>query len=130
MNGFFRHARPLRIMLPAGAFLLAYSLWSGSYLTAAAASEPQPLTPAQTEFFEKSVRPVLSNNCYTCHAANTKSAGALRVDDLQALLKGGRSGPAIIPGDPDNSLLIQRLTTGDEKHRMAYVPPHLSLMAR
>jgi cytochrome c553 len=118
MNGFFRHARPLRIMLPAGAFLLAYSLWSGSYLTAAAASEPQPLTPAQTEFFEKSVRPVLSNNCYTCHAANTKSAGSLRVDDLQALLKGGRSGPAIVSGDPDNSLLIQRITTGDEKHRM------------
>jgi cytochrome c553 len=99
-------------------FLFVYVFRTGNYVTVAAASDPQPLTPAQTEFFEKSVRPVLSNNCYTCHAANTKSAGALRVDDLQALLKGGRSGPAIVPGDPEKSLLIQRLLTGDEKHRM------------
>jgi mono/diheme cytochrome c family protein len=118
MNVFFRHARSLRLMLPVVALLFAYAMRTGGYVTVAAASEPQALTPAEADFFEKNVRPVLSNNCYTCHAANTKSAGSLRVDDLQALLKGGRSGPAIVPGDPQNSLLIQRLLTDDEKHRM------------
>ncbi|MBB5059447.1 mono/diheme cytochrome c family protein [Granulicella aggregans] len=118
MNLLFRHTRPLRLVLPAVALLLAYTSRSGGGPTVAAASEAPALNPAQAEFFEKSVRPVLSNNCYTCHAANTKSAGALRVDDLQALLKGGRSGPAIVPGDPQNSLLLQRLLTDDEKHRM------------
>jgi mono/diheme cytochrome c family protein len=118
MNVLLHRSRLLRLVLPAAGLLLAYSLRNGGGPTVAAASEAPALTPAQSEFFEKSVRPVLSNNCYTCHAANTKSAGALRVDDLQALLKGGRSGPAIVPGDPENSLLIQRLLTGDEKHRM------------
>lgn len=116
MHVILRHARPARFVLPAAAFLIVSLLHAGAAVHAASA--PQPLTPAQTEFFEKNVRPVLSNNCYTCHAANTKAAGSLRVDELEALLKGGRSGPAIVSGDPDKSLLIERLLTGDEKRRM------------
>jgi mono/diheme cytochrome c family protein len=58
------------------------------------------------DFFEERVRPVLSANCAECHAGNRRRGG-LRVNSLEALLAGGQSGPAIVPGDPDASLLIQ-----------------------
>src|SRR5215470_19682711 len=57
------------------------------------------------EFFETRIRPVLAANCYDCHTE--EHFGGLRVDSREALLKDGRSGPAIVPGDPDKSLLVQ-----------------------
>src|SRR6185295_12895249 len=67
---------------------------------------PAPGAAAQgAEFFESKVRPVLAANCYDCHT--DQRMGGLRVDSREALLKGGRSGPAIVPGDPDKSLLIE-----------------------
>jgi len=80
---------------------------------------------ARVDFFEKKVRPVLVKNCYTCHSASTNAKGGLRVDDLGGLLRGGSSGPAVVPGDPDKSLLIQAVNhTGD----VTSMPPkkHLS----
>jgi cytochrome c553 len=62
------------------------------------------------EFFEKSVRPLLVAHCYTCHSADTNSRGGLRVDDRNGLLVGGGRGPAVIPGKPDESLLIKAVT--------------------
>ena len=50
------------------------------------------------------MRPVLAANCYDCHTED--SLGGLRLDSREAMLKGGKSGPAIVPGDPDKSLLI------------------------
>jgi len=58
-----------------------------------------------TDFFETRVRPVLADNCYACHAR--LRSGGLRVDSRGALLEGGDSGPAIVPGDPDGSLLVR-----------------------
>ena len=66
--------------------------------------EAQVPTPTQTEYFEKSVRPVLTENCVSCHG-NT-AAGGLRLDSREAALQGGKSGPAIVPGDPEKSLLM------------------------
>ncbi|MGE3804496.1 MAG: PSD1 and planctomycete cytochrome C domain-containing protein [Gemmataceae bacterium] len=60
----------------------------------------------RVEFFEKKVRPVLVKHCYNCHSANTNTRGGLRVDDRNGLLEGGDSGPAVVPGAPDKSLLI------------------------
>ena len=57
------------------------------------------------EFFEAKVRPVLAANCYDCHG--DQRYGGLRLDSREAMLKGGRSGPAIVPGDPDKSLMIE-----------------------
>ncbi|WP_367874480.1 PSD1 and planctomycete cytochrome C domain-containing protein [Luteolibacter sp. Populi] len=71
--------------------------------------------PADLEFFEKKVRPILSEHCYGCHSADTKAAGDLRVDDLNGLLGGGNNGPAVVPGDPDKSLLIQRVIHTQER---------------
>src|SRR2546421_4889459 len=70
---------------------------------------------AALEFFEKKVRPVLIAHCYTCHSADTKPAGDLRVDDRNGLLQGGKSGPAVVPGHPEKSLLLQRATHADAK---------------
>ncbi len=53
---------------------------------------------ARIEFFEKKVRPVLANNCYTCHSADTNSHGGLRLDDRNGILSGGKRGPAIVVG--------------------------------
>jgi cytochrome c553 len=79
---------------------------------------PQVPTPEQAAFFEKNIQPILTNHCYDCHSTQTKSAGGLRLDDHDALLKGGRTGPAIVPGHPEDSLLLQRVLTDDVKKRM------------
>src|ERR1041385_5350545 len=52
------------------------------------------------EFFEKQIRPILTDNCYPCHSAQAqKVKGGLRLDEREALMKGGDSGPVVIPGD-------------------------------
>src|ERR1700676_4161699 len=73
---------------------------------------------ALLDFFEKKVRPVLVNNCYNCHSANTNSKGGLRVDDRNGLLVGGGRGPAIVPGQPEKSLLMQAVRHTHAKVRM------------
>lgn len=72
---------------------------------AAQVAPAAPATPQAIEFFESKVRPVLVANCYDCHTDD--ESGGLRLDSLAALLKGGESGPAIVPGEPDNSILIK-----------------------
>jgi hypothetical protein len=69
------------------------------------ADEP---TPEQIEFFEKRVRPVLVERCAECHGEG-KDKGGLRITSGDALRKGGDSGPAIVPGKPDESLLIEAI---------------------
>src|SRR5918999_9851 len=60
-------------------------------------------TSEHDELFETSVKPVL-DSCASCHS--TTAMGGLRVDSRDALLNGGASGPAVVPGDPDKSLLM------------------------
>jgi hypothetical protein len=84
-----------------------------------AQSQPQSQSQAQAQagdFFETRVRPVLASNCYDCHT--DQRMGGLRVDSREALLKGGHSGPAIVPGDADKSLLIQAIRQTSEKLKM------------
>ncbi len=67
-----------------------------------------------TAFFESRIRPVLVEHCYKCHSGRTRSPkGGLRLDSREAVLRGGGNGPAIVPGKPDDSLLIR----GDEPRR-------------
>ncbi|MEX2381664.1 MAG: DUF1553 domain-containing protein [Opitutales bacterium] len=75
--------------------------------------------PAKIEFFETHIRPVLANNCYKCHShQNGKSEGGLQLDYRDLLLKGGNSGPALIPNDPENSLIIQAVHPDHEELNM------------
>ena len=57
--------------------------------------------------FEMRIRPVLAKNCLSCHS--DAKMGGLQLDSREHLLKGGKSGAAIVPGDPDKSLLVQAI---------------------
>ena len=83
------------------------------------------LTPAQADFFEQRIRPFLANDCYECHGAK-KQKGGLRVDSRDGLLKGGDSGPAVVPGDATASLLIQSIRHAHAEFRMPKDRPKLS----
>jgi mono/diheme cytochrome c family protein len=72
---------------------------------------------AATEFFEKKVRPVLAENCYQCHGADKQKAG-LRLDSAAAARKGGESGPAVIPGEAEKSLLLKAVRQTDPDLKM------------
>ncbi len=61
---------------------------------------------AALEFFEKQVRPLLAENCYKCHGPETQKSG-LRLDHISTALKGGARGPALVPGDPGKSHLVE-----------------------
>ena len=77
------------------------------------------LPPDQIEFFETTIRPILVESCYKCHSETEgKSNGSLTLDTRDALLKGGATGPALIAGDPDKSLLIQAVRYADEDLQM------------
>jgi len=81
----------------------------------ASRAEDAPPGDARIEFFEKKVRPILSEHCYQCHSADTKPSGGLRVDDRNGLLLGGDAGPAIVAGKPEESLLLERVQHGTKK---------------
>lgn len=62
------------------------------------------------ELFEKAIRPVLVEKCYSCHSSASKSPkGGLRLDSVSAIRKGGSSGEAVVPGKPEESLLIDAI---------------------
>src|SRR4051812_1240460 len=68
------------------------------------------------EFFEAKIRPILVDNCYSCHSSTAKKLkGDIRVDSRESLLKGGASGTAsIVPGKLDASNLIHAIRWTDE----------------
>ncbi|MFN0107585.1 MAG: DUF1549 domain-containing protein, partial [Blastocatellia bacterium] len=78
---------------------------------------------AREEFFEVRIRPLLATNCYDCHAS--AESGGLRVDSREALLKGGNSGPAIVPNQPEASLLIQAVAHTHSRLKMPKGKPKL-----
>jgi hypothetical protein len=83
-------------------------------------------SPAELRFFETHVRPVLATRCYRCHAAE-KQKGGLRLDSREGLLAGGDSGPVVVPGKPQESLLISAVGYADEALQM---PPNEKLPER
>ncbi len=73
---------------------------------------PDSFPPEHVEFFEKTIRPLLVANCQKCHGPEEAKSG-LRIDSRAALLQGGESGPAIVPGSPEEGLLIDAVRYGD-----------------
>ena len=72
------------------------------------------LSREELNFFEAKIRPVLIKECYGCHSAKTGAAkGGLMVDTKEALQMGGDSGPSIVPGDLDESLLWSAINHED-----------------
>ncbi len=92
-------------------------------MSPAVADEQIAADAAKVEFFENQIRPVLVKHCYACHAAGAKEIkGGLLVDSRSGLIVGGDSGTAIVPGAPDESLLIQAL-----RHESVEMPPDQKL---
>ncbi len=96
-------------------FLAAAMLAVVSQVSTAADDEAGPR--ARDTFFELKIRPVLAGTCFKCHGGE-KTSAELRVDAREALLKGGDTGPAIEPGDPEKSLLIKAIRRGSEDLQM------------
>jgi hypothetical protein len=93
--------------------------------TAYGAENPHPPSPEAAAFFETKIRPVLIENCFQCHS-DKKQRGGLRLDSRAAILRGGDTGPAIVPAQPEKSLLIQAISQeGDLK-----MPPSKKLRAQ
>lgn len=94
-------------------------------ILAACCAAPSVLTAAETNpvSFINDVRPILSDKCYACHGpdANQRMAG-LRLDTKEGAFAETNGYAVILPGDPDNSVLVQRLRSGDPDFRMP--PPH------
>ena len=81
-----------------------------------ARADDRPANPDGVDFFESKVRPVLVEHCYKCHSAQAKSPkGSLRLDSLDAMRKGGDTGPAVVPGDVEASLLVQAVRYKDDE---------------
>ena len=89
-----------------------------------------PSDLAQLDFFEKKIRPVLVESCYECHSADAKKLkGGLYLDTADGLLKGGDSGPGIVPGNPAKSLLLITMRHEDKDPDMAMPPKKDKLSA-
>jgi hypothetical protein len=78
-------------------------------LIAAGLARAQEPTAVQAEFFEKQVRPLLVEQCLKCHGDGPKLKGGLDLTSRAGLLKGGDSGPAVVSGSPEKSLLIKAI---------------------
>jgi hypothetical protein len=104
---------------------LRWPLWAGAFLglaVLAGAGETPPRRLPQADartFFESKIRPVLAGTCLKCHGGK-KIKGGLQLDSRAAMLEGGDHGPALVPGSPDKSLLIQALR---HAHKEVKMPP-------
>lgn len=77
------------------------------FLAASARTDdPTPANREQIHFFENKIRPILAESCFECHGSG-QSKGSLSLESLSDMLSGGDSGPAVVPGNPDESLIIE-----------------------
>jgi hypothetical protein len=100
-------------LLIAGGFVCLDGLLSAAEPDPATA--PAPLAREQLDFFETKIRPLLADRCYECHSATAKKLKAnLRLDTRKGIRDGGDLGPAIVPGHPEKSLLIEAVEQHDK----------------
>jgi hypothetical protein len=113
-----------RLTPPLGSFarlrMTVSGVMAGSLLLIVSAkADPTPLKPDDLQFFETEIRPLFTEHCYKCHSHTaTKIKAGLLLDSRDGVLQGGDSGPAIQPGKPDDSLLIQAIRYTDADLKM------------
>src|SRR5260370_18162833 len=100
--------------------VLVYLLLIGPVVATAGQSAADKNEDAKgIAFFESKIRPVLVDNCYKCHSvAAGKSQGGLQLDSKKGIRAGGDRGPAVVPGDPDASLLLAAISHSDSALKM------------
>jgi hypothetical protein len=96
------------------------------FAIALASTVPMRAAGADMEFFEKKVRPLLTERCLECHSPEHKVKGGLRLDSREGWETGGDAGPALVPGKPEESLLITAVRYRDKDLQM---PPKKRLSA-
>ncbi len=106
-----RGAAPL-LRLTVGLILAAVPLLPARRAAADAPGTARPID------YTRDVAPLLTRWCVSCHGGD-EAKGGLRLDSIQALMRGGDAGPAIIPQDPDASLLVAKI---ERRHRPAMPP--------
>ncbi|HEY4988291.1 MAG TPA: DUF1549 domain-containing protein, partial [Opitutaceae bacterium] len=99
---------------------LALALAASSLpLTAAVVAASPPLSAEDLQFFEARIRPVLVDRCYTCHSREAdKIKGGLMLDTREGMLHGGDTGPAVEPGKPEDSLIVDAISYKDSDLQM------------
>jgi hypothetical protein len=100
-------------------------LTAADFAVAQGSSQPAPpvaageASPSEAELFERRIRPVLAEHCYACHSSSAKRLkGELKLDSREAVLAGGVSGPALVPGDVEGSLLVTAVRYEDLEFAM------------
>jgi uncharacterized protein DUF1549/uncharacterized protein DUF1553/cytochrome c len=112
--------------LIASAGILAIAISAGLLAVEGEPDRPnKPFTPEQIRLYEVEVKPILTRHCLKCHGSGPKIRGGFRLDSRQAVLRGGDLGPAALPGDPAQSLLIKAIN-----YRELEMPPAGKLPAR
>jgi mono/diheme cytochrome c family protein len=99
-----------------GLFCIAISLW---HLAPVGAQED----PSKPEFYTARVKPILTANCGNCHL-NHNRRGGFNLDTREALLRGGKDGSVLVPGDPANSLLVKLIRHEGPADNPMDMPPH------
>jgi len=96
-------------------------------VVASAPASAADMTPDQRAFFEQKIRPVLVKQCYECHSQTSKKLGGkLLLDAPSEMIAGGESGPSVIPGKPDESLIVQAVRyDGIEMPPKKRLPDHV-----
>ncbi len=98
---------------------LPATFWGLLTVGASALAAVPATDKASIEFFEKNIRPIFAERCYKCHSsAEGKAKGGLTLDTREGWAKGGDTGPAIVPGKPDASLLLKALSYTDDELKM------------
>jgi mono/diheme cytochrome c family protein len=96
----------------------------GPFVCLLLAADP-PADPADLAFFESKIRPLFVEQCYQCHGPS-KQKGGLRLDSRSAILAGGDQGPALVPNNPKESLIVKAISYESEDLKM---PPKKKLSA-
>ncbi|MCE9533413.1 MAG: PSD1 and planctomycete cytochrome C domain-containing protein, partial [Planctomycetes bacterium] len=116
---FQRITLSLVVLLSAIASDLAWGAEKPEKQPAEKATEAAKPDAKGIEFFEAKIRPILANHCYKCHSVQAgKAEGSLQVDSREAIRTGGDRGAAVVPGDPDASLLLTAIRHTDSDLQM------------
>jgi len=115
--------RQIPLLALSSAVVVLVAVGTHRVVSAQKPPEPPP-TAAAIEFFEAKVRPILATYCQECHGK--KDEGGLKLNSREAILLGGNSGPAIAPGDPDKSLLMDAVRRVSPSLQMPQGGPKLS----
>ncbi len=117
-------ARPLTLLtrIPRGA-IVGITAWAAlRFCIPAFAAENAAPSPEGIAFFESKIRPVLADACYQCHSVSAKEKGKLKgglfLDTREGVLAGGDTGPSVVPGKPDASLLVKAVRWSDPDMEM------------